>query len=111
MTQHPDYEEEEAPEWLVDVPDPDSAPEWEMLSFYRFVDIDQPEAFANMLQVWYFAALCCWGPVFWATRCPVLCIRAIFARVCSLLVFCVVMNKAELVVLLLLRDMGDGYMS
>ncbi|CAM9525201.1 unnamed protein product [Ectocarpus fasciculatus] len=48
---HPDYEEEEAPEWLVDVPDPDSAPEWEMLSFYRFVDIDQPEAFANMLQL------------------------------------------------------------
>lgn len=51
MRQHPDYEEEQAPEWLVDVPDPSSAEEWEMLSFYRFVDIDQPESFANMLQV------------------------------------------------------------
>ncbi|CAM9524683.1 unnamed protein product [Scytosiphon promiscuus] len=48
---HPDYEEEEAPEWLRDVPDPELAEEWEMLSFYRFVDIDQPEAFANMLQL------------------------------------------------------------
>eukprot|EP00752_Nemacystus_decipiens_P011426 g10147.t1 len=47
---HPDYEEEEAPEWLLDVPDPDLAEEWEMLSFYRFVDIEQPESFANMLQ-------------------------------------------------------------
>ena len=49
--QHPDYKEETPPEWLVDVPDPSMAEEWEMLSFYRFVDIDQPEAFANMLQV------------------------------------------------------------
>ena len=49
--QHPDYEEEQAPEWLLDVPEPSSAEEWEMLSFYRFIDIDQPEAFANMLQV------------------------------------------------------------
>lgn len=48
---HPDYEEEEAPEWLLDVPDPDLAEEWEMLSFYRFVDIEQPESFANMLQL------------------------------------------------------------
>lgn len=50
-SQHPDFREEEAPEWLVDVPDPTLAEEWEMLSFYRFVDIEQPEAFANMLQV------------------------------------------------------------
>lgn len=49
--QHPDYREEEPPDWLVGVPDPDSAEEWEMLSFYRFVEIGQPEAFAKMLQV------------------------------------------------------------
>lgn len=51
LLKHPDYEEEPPPEWLVDIPDPSTAEEWEMLSFYRFVDIDQPEAFANMLQV------------------------------------------------------------
>lgn len=49
--QHPDYREEEPPDWLVDVPDPALADEWEMLSFYRFVEIDQPEAYANVLQV------------------------------------------------------------
>lgn len=49
--QHPDYEEDQPPEWLVDVPDPALAEEWEMLSFYRFVNIDQPQNFANMLQV------------------------------------------------------------
>ncbi|CAM9244855.1 unnamed protein product [Ectocarpus sp. 12 AP-2014] len=65
---HPDYEEEEAPEWLVDVPDPDSAPEWEMLSFYRFVDIDQPEAFANMLQQLAWAPLGVRGRVYVATE-------------------------------------------
>lgn len=51
LKQHPDFEEEQMPEWLLDVPDPAQAEEWEMLSFYRFVDIDHPEAFANMLQV------------------------------------------------------------
>lgn len=63
--QHPDYEEEEAPEWLVGVPDPSLAEEWEMLSFYRFVHIDQPDAFANMLQVCLhmvvMAGLCTYG--------------------------------------------------
>lgn len=52
VLQHPDYQEELPAEWLVGVPDPRSAQEWEMLSFYRFVEIPHPEAFANMLQVW-----------------------------------------------------------
>lgn len=51
--QHPEYEEQPPPDWLVGVPDPGLADQWEMLSFYRFVQIDHPEAFANMLQVWY----------------------------------------------------------
>ncbi|CAM9361907.1 unnamed protein product [Choristocarpus tenellus] len=46
----PDFKEEEPPEWLRDIPNPREAEEWIMLSFYRFVEIQDPVGFAKMLQ-------------------------------------------------------------
>ncbi|KAG5180165.1 hypothetical protein JKP88DRAFT_279865 [Tribonema minus] len=45
----PAYRDPDPPAWLVNLPDVSAPREWQMISFYRFVDVPDPAAFAALL--------------------------------------------------------------